>query len=99
MHALTVLIFIALGTFGCYWVVHQVARLIRWLGPKACVAALLAVWAAVWLNGSREPQPGGASAYREAQAALERATGRPCDYACKVMIADQSRRGLDAPPQ
>jgi hypothetical protein len=33
-----------------------------------------------------------ALAYREAQAAVARATGRPCDYACKEAIADQARR-------
>lgn len=33
-----------------------------------------------------------ASAYREAQDAVARATGKPCDYACKAAIADQARR-------
>lgn len=30
--------------------------------------------------------------YRAAQDAVAKATGRPCDYACKEMIADQARR-------
>ena len=33
-----------------------------------------------------------ASDYREAQEAVARATGKPCDYACKEAIADQARR-------
>jgi hypothetical protein len=33
-----------------------------------------------------DPAPHSAAAYRAAQAAVEQATGVPCDYACKVMI-------------
>lgn len=36
-------------------------------------------------------QAGSAESYREAQRAVARATGNPCDYACKAMIADQAR--------
>lgn len=32
-----------------------------------------------------------AADYRAAQAAIARATGRPCDYACKELLADQAR--------
>ena len=56
---------------------------------------LLVLISAVLLLGfsqQERPHEDKASAYREAQEAVARATGKPCDYACKVMIADQARR-------
>lgn len=45
------------------------------------IVALVAVW---FVCGQHEER---ASDYRAAATAVERATGKPCDYACKVMIA------------
>jgi hypothetical protein len=71
-------------------VMHHLARLAWWIGPRVLALALLV---ALGLS-IREPAPApsSASAYREAAAAVARATGRPCDYECKVAIADRSRR-------
>ncbi len=39
---------------------------------------------------------GSAAAYGAAHRAVEKATGKPCDYACKVKIADMSRQDAEA---
>src|SRR5271155_2205480 len=91
MHALISLICIGFLFLLAIGVMRQVAHLVAWLGFKACAAAVLAVLAAVWLMGSQDQRQSSAAAYRDAQTAVERATGQPCDYACKVMIADMGR--------
>ena len=56
---------------------------------------LLTFVAVVLLAGmfsENRPHVDKASNYRDAQDAVARATGRPCDYACKEIIADQARR-------
>ncbi len=60
--------------------------------------AILGLFAVMILIGAaNEPGPRDTEmAYRDAQLAVARATGRPCDYRCKEVIADLS---LDrAPP-
>ncbi len=39
-------------------------------------------------------EEGTAADYRAAQRAVAKATGRPCNYACKEMIADRARVDL-----
>jgi predicted permease len=98
MHALISLILFIIVLSLAFAMFRQVAHLVAWLGVKACVAAVLAVLAAVWLLGPSTQPTNSAAAYRDAQTAVERATGEPCDYACKVMIANMGRHA-DAPPQ
>jgi hypothetical protein len=46
---------------------------------------------------TRVTPSGSAEAYRAAAAAVEKATGKPCDYACKVMIADRAQEARSNP--
>ena len=63
-----------------------------WAFALACIVVGLWCWPRdkVGDDGS-DAAPNSAASYRAAQRAVERATGAPCDYACKVMIADQAR--------
>jgi hypothetical protein len=82
-----------------FWLCARLAwRVLKGLGLSG-VALLGFLWLAwYWGSGGREiaAPSGSAAAYRDAQDAVARASGHPCDYACKVMIADQGRRR--APP-
>jgi hypothetical protein len=77
-----------------------VTQLAFWLGARVVVGIAIAAAAVWWMRpgqvdhaprsvSSSEPS---AEAYAAAHRAVERATGRPCDYACKVMIADMARQ-------
>jgi hypothetical protein len=66
------------------WVLRGVG--LAWIVAAAC---LIAGWHIVQRE-SAAPSADSA-AYRAAGTAVERATGRPCDYACRVRIADASR--------
>jgi len=60
----------------------------RWLIVGIAIILLIGMYS----EQQRPAHQDNAAAYREAQEAVARATGHPCDYACKVMIADQARR-------
>lgn len=57
-----------------------------------CFIAGIALGFVIWGQGGHKeeprPEPHTAAAYRAAQAAVENATGVPCDYACKVTLAN-----------
>ena len=77
------------------WVACVMAlRLAYWLGPGACaVLGLLALCWAIMADVGAQPS---ANAAREAQNAVAKASGRPCDYACKVWIADRTRNAAQS---
>jgi hypothetical protein len=60
-----------------------------WVVAFIAFILLIGSWSENQKNAGHQDS---ALAYREAQAAVARATGRPCDYACKEAIADQARR-------
>ena len=91
-HILTIVVFGLMLYFLLRIVLGMFSAVLGSYGP-ILIGCLILAWAIV--TAHPEYTEDRASDYRAAQDAVARATGRPCDYACKVMIADLSRRPVE----
>ena len=85
-----VLACILLGIVRVLWASWRF--LVRAIGPVGALGVLVALGWACHADMERGAGESSAARYRAAASAVSAATGRPCDYACKVAIADQGRR-------
>jgi len=73
--------------------------ILLWAGLAGVAVVALFVYLAIDHSQS-QPKPvleGTAANYRQAQDAVAKARGKPCDYACKVMIASGGNPFPDTP--